>query len=192
MNENKDSAVSILRAVIYLSVAALIIWILIKYLLVFTMVDGSSMSPTLENGEILAVNKVSFKKDSLKRYDIVVFKVDKKLSDRGYYVKRVIGLPGEKVYIDSKGRICINGIVLEDDLYGKGKIKDRGMAAKEITIGDDEIFCLGDNRNHSEDSRFEDLGNVRLDTVLGRAEIRIWPVSKYGYIDLYRQRKDQE
>ena len=102
-----------------------------------------------------------------------------------YYVKRIVGLPGETVQIID-GLVYINGEPLEDDvIYGFGltdedgneiepeKIYNAGLASEPVTLGYDEYFVLGDNRNNSEDSRFANVGNVKYSSIIGR----IWAVS---------------
>ena len=98
-----------------------------------------------------------------------------------YYVKRVIGLPGETVQIDLEGNIYINGEILEED-YGKEKINFPGLAVEPITLGDDEYFVMGDNRNNSSDSRDPSVGNIRRSNIIGKAWVRIWPLNKFGVL----------
>ena len=84
-----------------------------------------------------------------------------------YYLKRVIGLPGEKIQIKS-GYVYINDVLLEEDEH-YDKIADPGIAEMEIKLGNDEFFVLGDNRNNSEDSRSGNIGPVKRDTITGKA-----------------------
>ena len=80
--------------------------------------------------------------------------------------------------------IYINGEEIKES-YGYEHILNPGRAIKDITLGENEYFVMGDNRNHSEDSRFMLVGNVSKDDILGKAIQRVWPIDKYGYIDLY-------
>ena len=107
-----------------------------------------------------------------KRFDVVVFPYEEEKDT--FYIKRIIGLPGETVYIDEEGTIYINDEPLEGDKYGREPIAEdkRGVASEEGTLGDDEYFVLGDNRNNSRDSRFEDVGNIHKDVIIGRAVFR--------------------
>ena len=93
----------------------------------------------------------------------------------------ILGLPGETVQIDENGKIYINGEVLEEN-YGAETIRSAGRASKPITLGEDEYFVMGDNRNNSKDSRSEDVGNVSRSQIIGRAWVRIWPLSKIGVL----------
>lgn len=151
-------------------------------------VDGNSMFPTLRNKETVIVSK-TLRKDKPERFDIIVFETN--LSETGYYIKRVIGLPGEHVVIDDNGYIYINGKIIEED-YGYEQLLDAGRARIGVDLGEDEYFVLGDNRNHSEDSRFSIVGNISREDILGIARIRALPIEKYGYIDLYTERHQDD
>jgi signal peptidase I len=121
----------------------------VRYLGQKTLVDGSSMSPTLEDGDVLIIDKISYRFREPQRFDIVVFRYLYK--ENSYYIKRIIGLPGETVQIKD-GKIYIDGQLLEED-FGNAEIKKPGRANQPITLGKDEYFVLGDNRNISSDSR---------------------------------------
>ncbi len=83
--------------------------------------------------------------------------------------------------IDYDGNIYINGEILNEK-YGLEKMAYPGIAEQEITLGDDEYFVLGDNRNVSEDSRYPDVGLIKRKDIIGRAWLRIYPFSKFGLI----------
>lgn len=146
-----------------------------------TEVDGSSMEATLSHGDNLIVDKLSYRFRDPERFDIIVFPFKHK--ENTYYIKRIIGLPGETVQIDEEGNIYINGEKLEES-YGREIIKPEniGIAAEPIKLGEDEYFVMGDNRNNSTDSRVEIVGNIHRDEIIGRAWVRIWPLSKFGVL----------
>ena len=144
-----------------------------------TEVQGSSMEATLSNGDQLIVDKISYRFRDPKRYDIIVFPF--RYEDNTFYIKRIIGLPGETIQIDGEGNIWVNGEILEES-YGRERICDPGLAAEPITLGEDEYFVMGDNRNNSSDSRVEAVGNIHRNEIIGRAFIRIWPLSKFGIL----------
>ena len=126
----------------------------------------------LHSGDTLWIDKLEYEFGSPKRFDVVVFPYGD--DDETFFIKRIIGLPGETVYIDEDGVIYINDEPLEGDVYGREAIASdkRGVAAEEITLGDDEYFVLGDNRNNSRDSRVEDVGNIHKKDIIGRAVFR--------------------
>lgn len=163
-------------------IAIIIIVILIRtFIITIVKVDGVSMYPTLDNKQLLLLKKYD---KSIERFDIVVIKYkDNKL------VKRVIGLPGEKIRISStnvggniKSNIYINGEILDEE-YGAEPINpDRlGIAKEEITLKEDEYFVIGDNRNNSSDSRF--IGTIKKKDIVGVTTFRIFPLNKFGKID---------
>lgn len=156
------------------------IYILPNFVIQRTIVDGSSMENTLHNGEQLYVEKLSYRFNALDRFDIIVFYPYGR-ENKEYYVKRIIGLPGETVQIIGSD-IYINGEKLEEH-YGKEPIEDPGRAVEPIKLADDEYFVMGDNRNGSKDSRFADVGNVKKENIGGRAIFRIKPLSKFGPIN---------
>ena len=115
------------------------------------------------------------------KYQLFHYPETTKIQDIKYLVKRVIGLPGETVYIDEEGRIYIDDELLEED-FGKEVILSAGMAREPITLGPDEYFVLGDNRNESLDSRDYMVGNIRRDEIIGRAWVRIYPFDQIGFV----------
>lgn len=144
-----------------------------------TMVSGSSMETTLQDGDNLIVDKISYRFRDPKRYDIIVFPY--KYEEDTYYIKRIIGMPGETVQIRD-GYVYIDGKHLTSDIYGKEKIKDPQTAAEPVTLGDDEYFVMGDNRNHSMDSRDPGVGVLTRKDLIGRAWVRIYPFDNIGVI----------
>lgn len=149
-------------------------------------VSGSSMESTLHDNDHLILEKVTYQFDQPKRYDIVVFRpyentTDTNAFDDVYYIKRVIGLPGESVQIIDSA-IYINGKLLWEN-YGKDAIADSGIAIDEIVLDDEEYFLLGDNRNNSKDSRDFSIGAVKRSAIIGRAWIRVWPLKDFGILE---------
>lgn len=144
-------------------------------------VEGSSMEPALENNDSIIIDKFSYMIGSPKRYDIVVFPVEKNIMSRekSYFIKRVIGLPGETVYIDD-GKVYINGSLLKSEKYGRELIADSGIASEPLKLGAAEYFVLGDNRNMSTDSRSDIVGTVHKKDIIGKAVLRIWPLEEFG------------
>ncbi len=143
-----------------------------------TVVSGESMYPALEDGDNLIVDKISYRFTNPKRFDIVVFPFQ--YQEGVYYIKRVIGLPGETVQIQD-GDIYINGRILQEN-YGNEEIRNPGFASSEITLAADEYFVLGDNRNNSRDSREPSVGNISREDIIGKALFRIWPFDRIGVV----------
>lgn len=175
----KNVVKEIISTILYILAVLLGTYLLITFVGQRTSVSGSSMEPTLSNNDQLILDKISYRFSEPKRFDIIVFPFQYK--ENTYYVKRVIGLPGETVQIDLEGNIYINGEILEED-YGKEKINFPGLAVEPITLGDDEYFVMGDNRNNSSDSRDPIVGNIRRSNIIGKAWVRIWPLNKFGVL----------
>ena len=169
----------ILSTSLYILFVLCAVYVVIHFVGQRTQVQGSSMEPKLSNEDNLIVDKISYRFHDPERFDIVVFPF--RYEDNVFYIKRIIGLPGETVQIDEEGNILINGEILEEE-YGKEVIANPGRAYEEITLAEDEYFLMGDNRNNSTDSRDPSVGNVRKDEIIGRAWLRIWPFNKFGFI----------
>lgn len=170
-------------------VISVIINVLVCFAIVFlithfvgqrTVVSGSSMEDTLSDGDNLIVDKLSYRFHNPERYDVVVFPYQ--YEEDTYYIKRIIGLPGEVVNIDSDGTVYINGEPLDEN-YGTETILNSGLASSDIVLGEDEYFVLGDNRNNSTDSRFEQVGNIHGSDIVGKAWVRVYPFNEFGLVD---------
>lgn len=171
----------LLNTAIYLLCVLGAVWLVITFVGQRTEVEGASMENTLHNGDNLIVEKLSYRFHDPERFDIIVFPFQ--FQDNTYYIKRIIGLPGETVQIMDDGSIYINGEKLEEN-YGMEVIKPEtiGRAAEPIELGDDEYFVMGDNRNNSSDSRTDMVGNIKRENIIGKAWLRIWPVSDFGVL----------
>lgn len=166
----------ILSTSMYLLVVLLITYLIVNFVGQRTEVVGSSMESTLSDGDNLIVDKITYRFQDPERYDIIVFPFQYEANT--YYIKRIIGMPGETVRIDSDGVIYINDKELKE-YYGREIITDPGIARNEITLGEDEYFVMGDNRNNSTDSREASVGNIHRKNILGRAWLRIWPLHEF-------------
>ena len=165
--------------ILYIGIVFLLTYLVIHYVGQRTQVSGTSMEYTLSDGDNLIVDIITYRFHKPERFDIVVFPFKQKKDT--YYIKRIIGLPGETVQIDSSGIIYIDGQELEES-YGREIIQDPGQAAELIELGEDEYFVLGDNRNASSDSRDPSVGMIQGKDFVGRAWLRIYPFDKIGFI----------
>lgn len=162
-----------------IALVALVIVLPIRYFLFQPfIVKGESMSPNFESGDYLIVDEISYRFSEPQRGDVIVFNYPKNTSQR--FIKRIIGLPGETINI-SGGQVRLvegeNKIILEED-YLHGSLKTQGSV--NLTLGEDEYFVLGDNREYSFDSRA--WGVVPKKDIIGRALLRIFPLASLSQI----------
>ena len=174
--KEKSTAQNILGTIAYIIGVCVFVFLILHFVGQRTVVNGSSMDTTLANGQNLVMDKLSYRFHDPERYDIIVFPYQH--AENTYYIKRIIGLPGETVQVID-GYMYINGKKL-DEHYGAEVMEDPGIAAEPIILGDDEYFVLGDNRNHSSDSRVASVGVLTRDMLIGRAWVRIYPFNKIG------------
>lgn len=140
---------------------------------------GDSMKPVLENGDVVLVNRIKYNAMTPKRGDVIVFKPGGN-KDSHYYIKRIIGLPGETVEI-IENSIFIDGEKLEEK-YETTDINDVGVVTDKMELGKDEYFVLGDDRENSEDSRNAEVGNVKRSYIYGKAWFVTSPAKNIGFI----------
>ena len=176
--KSKSTAKEVLDWILYIGIVLILSWLIVTFVGVRTVVDGQSMEPTLQDGNNLIVDKLSYRFRDPKRYEIIVFTY--KYEENTYYIKRIIGLPGETVQVKN-GEVYIDGEILGED-YGAEAMEDAGIASDPIELGTDEYFVLGDNRNHSSDSRDPSVGVLRREDLIGRAWIRIYPFDEMGFV----------
>ena len=137
--------------------------VLVYFLGMSTYVVGVSMQPTLYNSQKIFINRFTYVISSPKRGDVVVF-LPNGNENAHYYVKRVVAVPGDRVWMKD-GVLYVNGLESE---WNTDKILDPGIAENEFTLKSDEYFCLGDNINNSEDSRSANIGPVSEKDMLGK------------------------
>ena len=191
--EEKESVFgSILREwpilLIEVIVAVLLGFLLITFGFEKTTVSGNSMDPILKDGDTVVVSKIAYAVLSPRRNDVIVYRQEGK--EHSYNsVKRVIGLPGEKILIDD-GKIFIDGEPYEE-INGVDPMVSGGIAEEEITLEKGEYFVLGDNRNQSEDSRYSSVGMVKKKEIVGKAWIRTSP--SFGFVSWFKfDKKEKE
>ena len=171
-----ESAWRVLEVVAYALIAGLVAYLIITFVGQRTVVDGDSMYPGLENKDNIIVEKLSYRFGKVKRYDVIVFNYhDPVKNEDSYYIKRVIGLPGETIVIidglvyliDEDG----NEVYLNEDYgyYTNAQVMEAYMASVPMKIPEDQYFVLGDNRNRSYDSR--QIGLVKN---MISAQLSVW------------------
>lgn len=179
-DEEKESFMADIKGFIKdLLLTVVIVFFVISFVAQPTTVDGHSMNPTLEDKDQLIIEKISQRFAGFKRFDIVVFPYLKE--ENKYFIKRVIGLPGETINIID-GQIFINDVLLDEPI-DFDLIEDYGSNILPVIIPDGHYFVVGDNRNHSKDSRYTDVGFVNGDDILGKGYIRLYPFNGFGFIE---------
>ncbi|ERI92892.1 signal peptidase I [Clostridiales bacterium oral taxon 876 str. F0540] len=165
--------IELAKSVIIAIVAAVLI---ITFVFETVSVDGLSMFPTLDNKDRLIVEKVSYYFRNPKVDDIVVLKYPADIREK--FIKRVVAISGDKVKIEDN-RLYINGVEKKEPYLNEKFING---TFNEVTVPENTVFVLGDNRNNSRDSRFPDVGFVNKKLIVGRAVLRLYPFNKIGRI----------
>src|SRR3989344_3053527 len=142
------------------------------------IVDGDSMEPNFSDGQYLIIDEISYKFKEPQRGEVIVFHPP--TGQRFFFIKRIVGLPGETVKIEN-GKIILGSgnerIILDEEYLPEG-LKTRPDSFFEL--GENEYFVLGDNRDRSSDSRL--WGTLKKESITGRAFLRLWPLSKIGVL----------
>jgi signal peptidase I len=164
----------ILVEIIQTVVLALVLFFAINFISARIRVDGSSMEPTFHNGDYVIVNRLTYQWGEIQRGDVVVFPYP--LSPEEDYIKRVIGLPGDRVAIYG-GNVYVNGQRIEEPYISSAPAND----VAETVVPEGYVYVLGDNRNASSDSR--SWGPLEIEAILGKAVFRYYPFDSIGIID---------
>ena len=162
-------------------VMALAIFVVV-YLFLFQphQVKGNSMLPNFHDGEYILTDKVSYRFTGPQRGDVIIFKAPK--NEEVDYIKRIIGLPGETIKIEG-GYIYIDNQKLPETYIPSDFVSNAGSFLTEgaqYLIPNERYFAMGDNRNHSSDSR--EWGTVKKEEIVGRAFLRYWPINEFGIV----------
>ena len=182
MEENKQKIsgfknwLNFIWEILKIVIISLAIIIPIRYFLIQPFfVKGASMEPNFLDGDYLIVDEISYHFDAPQRGDVIIFRYP--LDPSQFFIKRVIGLPGEKVKV-MDDHVFINDELLDEAKYLQG-VDTAGNV--EVTLGSDEYFVLGDNRQASSDSRR--WGEVNKKFIIGRAWLRAWPFNRLGIVN---------
>jgi len=183
--ESRQKPVSMLYEVLdwakHIIIAVVVGVLFITFVGQRTVVYGMSMSPTLENGDQLIIEKISPKVGGIKRGDIVTIYIHGMLDEgKDYLIKRVIAIEGDTIKVED-GKVYVNGEMIEED-YIRGDYTYEERLRSEIRVGRNQVFVMGDNRlkGGSNDSR--SLGLFDIKTIRGKAIFRWFPFSKFGAI----------
>lgn len=179
----------LLEILMYCLIAFVIAYLVVTFVGQRTVVDGKSMYNTLDDGDNIIVEKLSYTFGEPERFDIIVFPhYDTMRGTEVYYIKRIIGMPGETIQI-SEGVIYLideNGdkVRLQEEYgyYIDGMEMSGGIASTPVVIPEGYYFVLGDNRNNSKDSRDASVGLVKREDIMGKAWLRFYPFSDFGFI----------
>ncbi len=156
--------------------AILLTILLILFVAQSFLVEGYSMEPTLHNGERVLVEKLSYRLRKPKRGEIVI--IQNPLQKKEKYIKRIIGVPGDFIEI-KEGSVYLNGIILQEEYIAEPVAF---WYNKYFLVPEGHVFVLGDNRNHSDDSRR--IGPIPYDNILGRVLFVYWPFENFEVIKL--------
>lgn len=162
-----------LQSIVFVIVACVLVFVFLGRIVT---VDGRSMNPTLIHGDKLLVSNLSHRYE---RGDIVVFDAPDFDYVSGSLVKRVIATEGETLSINEDGQVLIDGEIL-DEPYIAELIVDYEDYTDPITVPEGHVFCMGDNRNHSTDSRTNSIGCVDTREILGKAYLVLFPLKSFG------------
>lgn len=186
-SSNRSQTFRAVREIVETLLLAALIFFLVRLVVLNFRVDGQSMTPNLENEQMLLVNRNAYQFldwqgntfypfDPPERGDIVVF--NPPTESEKPYIKRIIGLPGDEVTF-SNGQVYVNGKMLEEDY-----IEDRTRCQRndycDVIVPEGSIFVLGDHRSNSSDSRV--FGPVPIENVIGKAWLSYWPINDIGFV----------
>lgn len=161
-----------------LVIILLVFWLITTFIGEKTNVIGDSMKPHIHDGDFFILNKLTYRFSEPKRFDIVVFPYN---NSKANYIKRIIGMPGDVVEI-LDGQVYIDGEILGEN-FGIEPIAVMGNQIFPLTVPEGEYFVMGDNRNDSSDSRYQDVGTIPKEKLLGKTWLRIWPFNRIGFVE---------
>lgn len=174
--KSRKIAKEFIRLSFTILVAVVLVYLLTNYVVSKNVVHSVSMENTLYEGDTMLLDRISYRFRDVKRGDVICFK---SYGAGENLIKRVIGLPGERILI-KYGSVYINSEKYEDDDFGPTDFG--GTAGEYIVLGKDEYFVLGDNREKSIDSRYPEIGNVKKDDIIGKAWLLYYPFDRIRII----------
>jgi signal peptidase I len=177
MNPKLNNAASFLWEVIKVVAISLLIVLPIRYFLVQPFyVKGSSMEPNFHDYEYLIIDELTYRFQEPVRGQVVVMRDP--MDQSKYFIKRIIGLPGDTLLIE-EGKVYLNGDVLDESAYLGSNVETfASNGVNEVVLGEDDYFVMGDNRSASFDSRR--FGTIPKSEFVGRVWVRAWPFTKFA------------
>jgi len=173
-----DFVMDILETIVFIGSIFIVMYL---FIMQPNQVKGESMVPTFKNGDYILTSKIAYKFRSYQRGDVVVFKSPKNPDID--YIKRIIGLPGDRIVFKGSEVYVNNILINENYISSPNNLWETGYAKEneEIIVSDNNIFVMGDNRPHSSDSR--DFGPVEINSIIGNVFYRYFPAEKIGAIN---------
>ena len=170
-NKSRELTISILKWIGEIIIAVLLAFLVIRFMGQTLTVRGESLEKTFYDGDVVLVNKLAYRIQEPKKYDMVVLRTDNN-EENHYFIKRIVAVPGDTVLIED-GVLKVNGEELSA-FPAFSEIKNPGLAAEEITLAEDEYFVMGDNCNNSEDSRVASVGNIKRENMIGKVQLKLY------------------
>jgi signal peptidase I len=170
-NKSREITLSVLKWLGQILVVVFLAFLVVRFLGQTLTVRGESLEKTFYNGDVVFVNKLIYRIQEPKKYDMVVFRTENN-EENHYFIKRIVAVPGDTVVIED-GVLKVNGEELSA-FPAFSEIKNPGLASEEITLGEDEYFVMGDNCNNSEDSRVASVGNIKRENMIGKVQMRLY------------------
>jgi signal peptidase I len=168
--QGEQRGTRLLREMLEVAILTLLLFIAVHLVVQNYRVDGPSMQPTLHNHEYILVDKAQYLFGKPSRGDVIVFQYPRDPSED--FVKRIIGVPGDTVSVDSDGQVTVDGVAINEPYVND--LTNASYQPNTWTLSSDEYFVLGDNRGNSSDSR--DWGPVPLRDIIGKAALVYWPL----------------
>jgi len=165
--------------IVQIAIVIFVAYVVVNFWGTSTSVVGQAMAANLDNGDRVLLNKFDYVVSNPKSGDVIVFLPNGNEKSH-YYVRRVIGVPGDRLQIKD-GAVYING-ELYDEKVQVAAMVEVGIAGEEILLGEGEYFVLGDNRNNSEDSRYANIGNIKKEYIVGKAWFKFNSFKDMGFV----------
>lgn len=176
---NYDMLREVLVWTLQIAIVCFLAFVCVWYFGQRVSVIGDSMNPELKNGNVTLISKAAYSVGAPRRGDIVAFKPNGNENSH-YYIKRIVGLPGETISVED-GKILINGREIKEK-YETTSMEELGLLSEPVTLENNEYFVLGDDRQNSEDSRSAEIGAVKRTDIDGKVWFVVSPGKTFGFV----------